>query len=421
MTVSKASPGRGGALAAVFLLGFSSGLPFALTAGPMQAWMTRGGIDVAVIGAMAAVTLPYSLKFLWSPLMDRFVPPLLGRRRGWMILCQFAAAGAIAAMAAVGVGNLWALAVTASLVAFFSASQDIVIDAYRTEILAPHELGLGAGLATSGYRIGLLCSASLSMVAAAHIPWPVVYMLMAAGMLVGVVTTLSAPEPAVGVRPPATLREAVVRPLVEFLRRRGAGEILAFILIYKCDAAMVAGMMTRFMLDLGFLEDQIGLVSQGLGLGATIVGATLGGAVITRLGIRRALWSFGLLQAMAGISFTALALAGRNVGMMVAAILVENLCAGMATAAFIGFIMSLCDKRFTATQFALLTSLMALGRTGAQVPSGWLARQIGWPGFFLVATVIAAPSLLLLTRYRTWEGALQDSPRPLETPTRSQE
>ena len=390
----------------VLLTGFSSGLPLALTGVTLQAWMRSEKVNLAVIGIFAAVTLPYTLKFLWSPLMDRFVPPLLGRRRGWMLLSQLALAGGIAAMALTGLsGGLWMLAVLALLVAFFSASQDIVIDAYRTEILLPHELGAGAGVYILGYRLGIIASGALAMILADHMPWQSVYLLMAAGMAIGVVTSIVAPEPVLDVRPPRTLAQAVVLPLVEFLRRPGSLEMLLFILIYKLDWAMVQAMMTPFMMDTGFSQTDIGAVSNGFGIAATIAGAMIGGAVITRIGIHRALWVFGLLQGLAGISFTALALAGKSYPMMIAAIAVENVCSGMATAAFTGFIMSLCDKRFTATQFALLTSLVALCRVTAGMPAGWFAQQIGWPAYFVVATLIAIPGLLLLLRFKKWRTA----------------
>jgi PAT family beta-lactamase induction signal transducer AmpG len=405
-------------LAVVLLMGFSSGLPLALTGVSLQAWMTSRRIDLSVIGLVAGVTLPYSLKFLWSPLMDRFVPPFLGRRRGWMIVSQIALVAGIVGMALAGASAGPAMiAVLALAVAFFSASQDIAIDAYRTEILYPEELGAGAGLAIMGYRIGMICSGALAMILADHLSWQSVYLLMAAGMSVGVVTALLAPEPVLAARPPQTLARAVVLPFREFLSRRGAVEMLLFILIYKLDAAMVANMMTPFLLGAGFTQTDIGAVTNGLGIFATIAGATVGGAVVTRLGIHRSLWTFGLLQGLAGLSFTLLAVLGHHYPMMVAAIVVENLCSGMATASFAAFIMGLCNKRFTATQYALLTSLMALGgRVLAGMPAGWFAKQVGWPSYFMVATFVAIPGLLLLLRYPTWQRAV---PVPAERGLRS--
>ncbi len=396
-------------MAVVVLAGFSSGLPLALTGVSLQAWLTGQGFDLKLIGTFAAVGLPYTLKFLWSPLMDRFVPPFLGRRRGWMLLSQLAMIGGTVAMAACGVQSLWLLGVLATAVAFFSASQDIVIDAYRTELLKPEELGAGASLSILGYRIGMIFSGAMALILADHMSWQAVYLIMAGGMLVGLATTLLAPEPDVEVQAPRTLAQAVVLPLREFLSRRGAIEILLFILIYKLDWAMVQAFMAPFLIKTGFSYTEIGLVTNGLGVAATVGGAIVGGAVITGMGIHRSLWIFGLLQGLAGLSFTILATLGKNHSMMVAAITVENACSGMATAAFTGFIMSLCNKRFTATQYALLSSLMALPRVMIGLPAGWLAERIGWPQYFIVATVIAVPGLLLLLRYPHWQVTASDA------------
>jgi PAT family beta-lactamase induction signal transducer AmpG len=391
-------------MAVVLLTGFSCGLPLALTDTTLQAWLKSGGVDLAVIGLLAGVTLPYALKFLWSPLMDRFVPPFLGRRRGWMVLCQLALAAAINGMALLGLAEgPMALAGLALVVAFCSASQDIVVDAYRAEILGPEELGAGAGVYIMGYRVGIICSGALALILADRMPWRTVYQLMAAGMAVGLIATLLAPEPKLTAPPPRTMRQAVELPFAEFLRRRGAVEMLLFILIYKFDAAMVGKMMTPFMLETGFTMTDVGAVTNGLGIFATIGGAILGGAAVTRLGIRRSLWTFGLLQGLAGLSFTLLAVVGHHYPMMIAAIVVENVCSGMATAGFVGFLMSLCDKRFTATQFALLSSLMALGRTLAGMPAGWIAKQVGWPTYFVISMLVAIPGLLLLLRYPSWQ------------------
>lgn len=403
-------------MACVLLTGFSSGLPYALTGATLQAWLTKAGVNLSLIGVFAMVTLPYTLKFLWSPLMDRFVPPFLGRRRGWILISQAALVGGIAVMAVTGVSDPWVIGVVALTVAFFSASQDIAVDAYRAEILRPDELGAGAGLYILGYRAGLITSGALAMILADHLSWNVVYLMMAGVMGLGIVTTILAPEPAVGVKAPPTLGQAVVLPFLEFLRRRGALEMLLFILIYKFDWAMVQAMMTPFMIRTGFTMTEIGAVTQGVGMAATIVGAMVGGAVITAIGIRRSLWAFGLLQGLAGILFTALALLGKDYAVMVGAIVVENVCSGMATAAFAGFIMSLCNQRFTATQFALLTSLMAMGRMVAGVAAGWFADRVGWPTYFAVATVIMAPGLLLLLRFRAWQDGATAATRTRASP-----
>ncbi len=262
-------------MAVVLLTGFASGLPNALTAGTLQAWLTRGGVRLEAIGLFALVALPYSLKFLWSPLTDRFPPPFLGRRRGWIVISQVALILGICALAWTGVANPWLTGAVALAVAFFSASQDIAVDAYRTELLGPEELGAGAGLYIMGYRIGLIASTVLALMLARWLPWPAVYLLMAGAMLIGLVTTVLAPEPVVTVAPPRSLAAAIVQPFAEFLGRRGAVEMLLFILVFKLDWMMVKAMMTPFILGLGFTEFHLG-VANGLGLFTTILGAGKG-------------------------------------------------------------------------------------------------------------------------------------------------
>jgi PAT family beta-lactamase induction signal transducer AmpG len=390
-------------MAVVFLLGFSSGIPLGLTGNTLQAWMFDAKVDLAVIGVFTLVGWPYAAKFLWSPLMDRFVPPFLGRRRGWMLVMQFALLLGIAAMAFTHPGeSRITLAALAVLVAFFSASQDIVIDAYRTEILDPDELGAGTGLAVTGYRVAMLVSGALALILADHIPWRAVYLIMAGAMSVGVVASLLAPEPKLALAPPRTLADAVVKPFVEFLRRHGAVEVLLFVFIFKLDVFVAQAMTTPFLLDVGFSKTDIAAANKVFGLISTIVGSLVGGALMVRLGMYRSLWTFGLLQGLSGLSFTALALLGKNYPMMITANIVENFCAGLGTVAYTAFIMSICDKRFTATQYALLTSLMAAARTLVSAPTGWFAGIVGWPSYFVVATLIAIPGLLLLLRFKTW-------------------
>lgn len=387
----------------VLLLGFSSGLPLALTGTTLQAWMKSEGVDITVIGAFSLVGIPYTVKYLWSPFMDRFVPPFLGRRRGWMVAWQGAVAAAIAAMAfsdpARATGTF---ALLAFLVAFASASQDIVVDAYRTDILRPEELGPGAAAAQLGYRVAMLTSGALALILADHLRWRTVYLLMAGAMSVGIAASLVAPEPATGVRPPASLREAVVEPFAEFFRRPGAAGILAFVVLYKLDTVMATALMTPFILDLGFTKTDIGTVTKGFGMAATIAGTLAGGGIVTRIGMKASLWLFGILQAASGLCFTALAHLGHHYPMMVAAIGVENFCSGMGTAAYAAFLMTLCDKRFTATQFALLTSLMAVTRVLAGAPSGFLAKAVGWEWYYLISTAAGAPGVLLLLLYPRW-------------------
>jgi len=392
----------------VLLLGFSSGIPLALTGTTLQAWMASEGVDLAVIGVFSLVGLPYAVKYLWAPVMDRFVPPFLGRRRGWMLVTQAALALAVGAMAfsepKAAPGLLAALSL---LVAFFSASQDIVVDAWRTEVLSPEELGPGAGVHILGYRVAMLTSGAIALILADRIPWRLVYLLMAGSLAVGIAASLLAPEPEIQGKPPRTLKEAVVDPFIEFFARPGAVLILLFVVFYKLDVVMALALNTPFLLELGFTKTDIGAVTKGLGMAATIVGTLAGGAVVARSGMKASLWIFGVLQSVSTLSFLVLARLGHHYPMMVAAIGIENLCSGMGTAAYAAFLMSLCDKRFTATQYALLTSLMAVTRVVAGAPSGVLAKAYGWETYFLVSALAAIPGLLLLLRYDQWKGAGQ--------------
>lgn len=395
----------------ILLLGFSSGIPLALTGTTLQAWMATEKIDLAVIGIFSLVGLPYTVKVLWAPLMDRFIPPFLGRRRGWMIVTQFALAIAIAAMAFSDPSGATTLfAVLALLVAFASASQDIVVDAYRTEVLEPLELGPGASVHILGYRIAMLASGALALILADRLPWKTVYLLMAASLIVGVVASLLSPEPRLPERPPASLKEAVVEPFAEFLSRPGALEILLFILLYKLDVVMATALTTPFILEMGFTMTDIGAVTKGFGMAATIVGTLAGGAFVARAGMKTSLWVFGVLQSVSTLSFLALARLGHHYPMMVTAIGLENLCSGMGTAAYAAFLMSLCDKRFTATQYALLTGLMALTRVTVGAPTGYLVKTFGWERYFLISALAAAPGLLLLLRYSRWTAPSSTTP-----------
>jgi len=387
----------------VLLLGFSSGIPLALTGTTLQAWMATEKIDLTVIGAFSLVGIPYTAKYLWSPVMDRFVPPFLGRRRGWMIVTQLALVIAIGSMAfSDPAGATTLFAVLAFLVAFTSASQDIVVDAWRTEILEPVELGPGAGVHILGYRIAMLTSGAIALILADRLPWKTVYLLMSGSMLVGIAASILSPEPVLKQRPPATLKDAVVQPFVEFLSRRGAWGILLFIILYKLDVVMATALTTPFMLELGFTKTDIGAVTKGFGMAATIIGTLVGGAVVARTGMKASLWIFGVLQSVSTLSFLALARLGHHYPMMVTAIGLENLCSGMGTAAYAAFLMSLCDKRFTATQYALLTSLMALTRVIVGAPTGYIAKTFGWEQYFLISALAAIPGLLLLLRYPRW-------------------
>ena len=390
-------------LVCVLLLGFSSGIPLALTGTTLQAWLATEKVDLTIIGVFSLATIPYAVKFLWAPAMDRYVPPFLGRRRGWMLVTQLGLVVTISAMAfSDPAGATTLFAVLALLVAFVSASQDIVVDAYRTEVLEPIELGPGAGVHIMGYRIAMLTSGAIALILADRLPWKTVYLLMAGSLLVGLVASVLSPEPKLKEKPPASLKEAVVGPLIEFLSRPGATGILLFVILYKLDVVMATALTTPFMLELGFTKTDIGAVTKGFGMAATIVGTLAGGAVVARAGMKASLWIFGILQSVSTLAFLALARLGHHYPMMVAAIGLENLCSGMGTAAYAAFLMSLCNKRFTATQYAILTSLMAVTRVIVGAPTGYLAKTYGWEIYFLVSMAAAVPGLLLLLQYSRW-------------------
>lgn len=393
-------------IAALALLGFASGLPLYLTSRTLQAWMRVAHVDLTTIGFFSLVGLPYSLKWIWAPVMDRYVPPFLGRRRGWLLITQVALLVSIAAMSlhdpATG---LRLLAVNAMVVAFLSASQDVVIDAYRTDVLTSREMGAGAAIWVLGYRVALLTTGALAFVLADRMPWPSVYLVLSSLMLVGIASTLFAPEPVLREPPPSTFADAVVLPFREFFTRAGTRRallVLLFIVVYKLPDYLAASLATPFLLDVGFTQTDIGAIQGGLGIAVTIVGALAGGALVARFDINRSLWLVGVLQAVSNLGYYALALAGKSHAFLVAAIVVENFCTGLVASGFVAFLMSLCDARFSATQFALLSSLMGVSRDVLVAPSGAIAETLGWPGFFLASLFAAVPGLLLLPVFAPW-------------------
>jgi len=382
-------------------LGFLSGLPLALTAGTLQAWLTVVGLDLKTIGIFTLVGLPYTLKFLWAPLLDRIVPPWLGRRRGWMLLTQIGVAIGLAVMGLVGPGDHpeW-LGMIALGVAFLSASLDIVFDAYRTDLLLPTERGFGAAVWVNGYRFALLLASSGALVLADHIGWPSTYLLLAGLMGAGTVTIWAAPEPTWNASAPATMAEALGEPLRELFARSDIVKLLLLILLYKIGDAVAASLQTAFFIGgLGFSSSDVGYV-KGLGLFATLAGALAGGIAMARLGLVRSLLVFGLFQALSNLCFTGLAWAGKSYGALAASVIVENVTGGMGTAAFLALIMSLCDHRYTATQFALLSSLEAVGRVLSGRPSAELVATVGWAQFFFISFVLALPGVWLVWQLR---------------------
>ncbi|ADE16812.1 major facilitator superfamily MFS_1 [Nitrosococcus halophilus Nc 4] len=392
-----------GRMLVVFLMGFSSGLPLLLTGSVLQAWMQEEGVDLGTIGLFALVGLPYTLKFLWAPFLDRYSLGRMGRRRGWLLRVQV---GLILALIGLGLTepaiSPLSVAGAALLVTFFSATQDIVIDAYRRESLADHELGLGSSFYVNGYRLGMLLASGGGLILADYLPFPQVYQLLALVMLSGVFTTLLAPEPGTSANLPKTLREAVIAPFLEYFRRPDAFLILLFILLYKIGDTMASHMTIPFYLDLGYSKTEIGALVKGFGFWATIVGGLIGGGVMLRLGIYRALWAFGLLQGISTAGFAVLGIYGYSLLGLAAVIVFENLSGGMGTAAYMAFMASLTNRKFTATQYALLSSLMGIPRVIVAAPTGFFAESFGWVPFFSCCALIAIPGLLLLRRFQSW-------------------
>ncbi|MEH2122694.1 AmpG family muropeptide MFS transporter [Nostoc sp.] len=394
-------------MGALLFLGFSSGLPLYLTSQTLQAWLTKEGISLAAIAAFSLVKLPYSLKFLWSPLLDRFVPPFLGRRRGWLVIIQVALLLSIAAMAVQNPSQgLQPLIIAAVAVAFFSASQDILVDAYRTDVVEVQERGAGASIYLLGYRIAILVTGYVTLFLADRMPWQAVYLLMSLLMLVGVVSSIFAPEPVLRDRPPQTLSAAVQLPFIEFFQRHGwlqALSILIFIVIYKLGDSLLKNVSTPFLLDKGLHFTQTDIAFPGaLGIFATIIGTLAAGAIMTKIGVNRSLWIFAILQAVGNLAFFALAVVGKNFYLMLAAVNIEQFCAGLETAAFVAFLMSLCNQSFSATQYALLSSLQAFSRDILTAPAGTWAQTTGWSTFFLLTAIAALPGLLLLPFFAPW-------------------
>lgn len=387
------------------IMGFSCGLPLLLTMSVLQAWMKEEGVDLTLIGMMALVGLPYTLKFLWAPLVDRYTLPFLGRRRGWMLVAQIALAVCIAGLGRTDPAHSpWTVAFAAFLVTFFSASQDIVVDAYRREDLSDEELGLGSSLYVNGYRVGMLLASGGGLIMADYMPFAWVYLILAVCMLPGIITTLLTPEPEITVGTPRTLKEAVVDPLAEYFSRRGALWILAFILLYKIGDTMASAMTTPFYLDMGFSKSEIGAVVKLFGFWATVTGGLAGGIMMIRLGINRSLWIFGFLQALSTACFALLASVGYSIPLLSGVIAFENLSGGMGTAAYAAFMASITNKKFTATQYALLSSLMGVPRVLASAPTGFLAKNLGWETFFIFCAMIAIPGMLLLLKFAPWDS-----------------
>jgi MFS transporter, PAT family, beta-lactamase induction signal transducer AmpG len=388
-------------MAIMVALGFSSGLPLGLPRGTLQVWMTTVGVDLKTIGIFSLIGLPYTLKFLWSPFMDRFVPPFLGRRRGWIAIVQFALFIGITALAFSSPEKaVIALAGLALFVAFTSASQDIVIDAYRTDVLSQEERGMGTAVFIIGYRIGMLVSGGLALVLSDYMGWRNTYIVMALFMGFSIVATFLSPEPDGQTVPPKTVADAVWGPLKDFFLRPSAILLFLAIIFYKLGDSYAGSLSQVFLIKVGFSATDVGAIYKGFGFAASIVGVTLGGTLMIRLRLLKSLLIFGVFQMISNLSFMLVAWLGKSYEAMVFAVIFENLSGGLGDAAFVAFLMSLCNKKFTATQYALLSSLAAIGRTFVGPTSGYVVEWIGWSNFFLFTAFTALPGLVLLIYLR---------------------
>jgi PAT family beta-lactamase induction signal transducer AmpG len=386
-------------------LGFASGLPLVMSGQTLSAWMATVGVDIKTIGLLTLVSLPYSLKFLWAPLLDRYTLPIFGRRRGWMALTQFGLCCAIWFESSVNPKAAPSrMAVAALLVALLSASQDIVSDAYRTDVLPPEERASGTSTFIFGYRIAMLVSGMGALALSDYLPWPTVFRMVALLMLPAVVVTWRSPEPET-VRPPRTISAAFTRPFADFFSRPRAVVVLGFVMFYKFGDYIASNLSVPFLITLDFSRTEIAALSKAIGFGAMTLGILLGGGLSAKVGVRRALFVFGVLSAATNSGYLALAIVGKNHLLLAAAIGIHNLCAGMADAAFVAYLTGLCNKSFSATQFALLSSASTLAGRTLGAAAGFVVDAGGWATFFGAAMAMAVPALILL-----W--LLPSDPRP---------
>lgn len=390
----------------IFLLGFSSGLPLALTKGTLQAWLTDSGLNIKTISLFALVSYPYNFKFLWAPLMSHFQLPIpgLGLRRAWIFACQILLAGSIYLLGQSQPANgLLSISLFAICVAFFSASQDIVVDAYRSELLSSEELGRGASLAITGYRLAMIVSGALALGLAESLSWSTIYSLMAALCLALAIVTYYAPEPEQQYSKSKNLNEAFIQPIVSFFKRRGSKEILLFIVLYKLPDVLAMSLQTTFFLHLGFAKTEIAAIGKIFGLSMGILGGLIGGSFLDYLGMKRALIIFGFLQGISVLSMAYLANVGKSHAGLTVAILLENLASGLGNSAFVAFLMGEIDKRHSATQYALLSGLAAVPTVLIASASGFLVESMGWTNFYFLSALSAIPAIMLIAlRWETW-------------------
>lgn len=382
---------------AVLLHGFSSGLPLALSGATLQAWFTMSGVDIVTIGILTLAGQPYVYKFTWAPFLDRYTPPWFGRRRGWIFIMQLCLALVLGLMSFFDPAfTPWILAVLAFSLATFSATQDIAVDAYRTDLLETDERGFGTAMYTTGYRVAALLSGGLGLILAAVVGWKATYLLMALLMLICAFFTMVAPKLEKEYIP-KTLQEAIVDPFKEFLTRRAVFLIMLFIVLYKLGDAFTLSLSTTFLLrGVGFSLVDLGAIYKTVGMFATLGGTFLGGMLMKRITLYQALLYFGVLQAVSSGTFMVLAMVGKSYTVMISAIFLENFCSGLGTIAFVAFLMGLCDHHYTATQFALLSALASIGRVFVGPLAGIMVSHIGWVQFYFWSVLIGIPALILL-------------------------
>jgi MFS transporter, PAT family, beta-lactamase induction signal transducer AmpG len=393
---------------AILLLAGASGFPNQITESALQAWLKDAGATNTTIGVMSYVAVPYLLKFLWAPLVDRYPLPLLGRRRGWILAMQLGLAAAIALLAlqnpAVALGPLTFCAVA---IVMFSATQDIAIDAYRTDVSLPSERGVAAAAANLGYRTASYLALAVALIVADHFGWRLAFLILALAMLLFCVATVAAPS-SHNEYLPRSLRESVIEPLRELLGSPGALTLIAVVLLFKVGDAFANKLFTPFMMDVGFSKTEIGVIIKALFTASSLVGSVLGGLLMVRLGLLRAMLSFGVLQALSNLLYCLLAIAGKSYPIMVAAVVIEHVAAAMGSIALVALIMALCDLRYSAFQYALLSALALLPRYSLGFPAGWVADHEGWYAYYVVSFALALPGLAMVWSTRRQITALDE-------------
>ncbi|THB74425.1 MAG: MFS transporter [Desulfobacteraceae bacterium] len=401
----------------MFLFGFSSGFPYYIIKDVLKLWMTESNVSLGTIGLFSAVGLPYTLKFVWSPMMDGIVPPFLGRRRGWILMAQIGLMLSIALLGQFDPENtLFWIAIMALCVNFFGASQDIALDAFRREYLNNEELGFGTGVWMNAWRLGMYISVGLALLTDLNFTWSSIHIILAGMMGIGIITNLCVSEPKVDAAPPVSIKEAVVEPFVEFFKRSAPLTILLFILLYKIGDNMAGTMNIPFILKMGFSKAEYFVIVKGIGMLGLFGGVLIGGSVMIRLGIARSLWIFGILQAVSTACFailvkvdhTSLFWAEYKQVLLSAIVLFEFLATGLGQAAYATYMAIQTNKRFTATQYALLTSLMAIPGVVAASATGYMIEWMGWAYFYVSCSLVAVPGLLLLLKLAPWGASNEE-------------